>query len=166
MLPHLYTYRSAERWARSPDASLSTSAAARLRQEGFRVALSKHLRAWHGEGDIHPFRPGWFGTTAAVELGSPGAATAEVRAMIHDAQLAYEPTQIEHYRPFAIPEIPGARGYCVGRECRVVYTIGREVHVLTVGREAGARALAVGRSFLDRMRIAAARQFARLRKLD
>ena len=86
--------------------------------------------------------------------------------MIRDDQLAYEPAQVEHYRPFATPGIPGARGYCVGRECRVVYAVGREVHVLTVGWESGAGARTVGRPFLDRMRVAAARQFARLRKLD
>jgi hypothetical protein len=166
VLRHVYTYRSPERWANSPDVSLSGSAAARLREEGFRVALSKHLRAWHDAGTVHPFKPGWYGTTSAVEVASQEAAAAEMRAMIRDDKLALEQTQADRYRPFAMPGVPGARGYCAGAECRVIFTVGREVHLLTVGWAAGPGARTAGRQFLDSMRVAAARQFARLRKLS
>jgi hypothetical protein len=165
VLPHVYTYRSADRWAHSPDSLASTSSAGRLRREGFRLAFSEHLRAWHGVDAIYPFKPGWYGTSAAIELASPAAAEAEVRAMIHDDHVASTPGQVERYRPFSVAGIPGARGYCVGQECRVVYTLGREVHILNAGWKAGARAMTGGPSLLDRMRIAAARQYTRLRKI-
>jgi hypothetical protein len=166
VLPRVYTYRSADRWAHSADAPVAASSAARLRHEGFRLALSEHLRAWHGVGVIRPFKPGWYATSTAIELASPEAARAEVRAMIRDDQRADSTEQVADYRPFGVPGIPGAHGHCVGQDCRVIYTIGHEVHVLTAGwREGDARAMTVGRSLLDRMRIAAARQFARLRRL-
>jgi hypothetical protein len=165
VLARVYRYGSPEAWVHSPDAPVSATSAARLRQEGFRLALSERLRAWHGVGEIYPFKVGWYGTSVAVEFASPDAARAEVRAMIHDDQVADSPEQPGRYRPFAVAGIPGARGYCVGHDCRVVYTLGREVHMLNAGWKAGAKAMNAGPPLLDRMRIAAARQYARLRKI-
>jgi hypothetical protein len=82
--------------------------------------------------------------------------------MIRADRAAYPADAVEYYRPYPAPRIPGARAYCVGHGCRLVYPFGRAVVILELGWTAGARALMVGPPLLDRMRTAAERQFIRL----
>ena len=112
------------------------------RREGFIAARSERLLAWHGVGDVYPFKRGWHGVSAVL-IATPGGAAAEMREMLSDARAAYSPTEAEHYRPSAGVSIRGGRMYSVGNTVRIVFPVGRYLHVLNLEWERGARAIVV-----------------------
>ena len=63
--------------------------------------------------------------------------------MLSDARAAYPPTEAEHYRPSAGVSIRGGRVYSVGNAVRIVFPVGRYLHVLNLEWERGARAMTV-----------------------
>jgi hypothetical protein len=161
VLPEPQRFGAAARWVRAErgfSSRVRDLQIARLEREGFVAALRAELRAWHGVNVVQPFKPYWAGSTAVLQFESASSATAEASAMLRDAKIV-PPGTIPTAR-FAVPGIPGARGFTRylgnGEETTLVFADGPFLNVIGFGTFTGARALTVP-PYLGARMVAAAR---------